>query len=115
VESLKVFAELMSVLGDLLNLMADIEIRYGKGINDVVKEAISPSKLLELSRSIPPELFTRFMSLLLKMGLMSSQTQNIFQLSPNEKKLLARELKELSKELSSVIEEISKYLSSGKE
>ena len=114
-ESLKVFAELMSVLGDLLNLMADIEIRYGKGINDVVKEAISPSKLLELSRSIPPELFTRFMSLLLKMGLMSSQTQSIFQLSPNEKKLLARELKELSKELSSVIEEISKYLSSGKE
>jgi len=115
VESLKVFAELMSVLGDLLNLMADIEIRYGKGINDVVKEAISPSKLLELSRSIPPELFTRFMSLLLRMGLMSSQTQSIFQLSPNEKKLLARELKELSKELSSVIEEISKYLSSGKE
>jgi hypothetical protein len=39
VESLKVFAELMSVLGDLLNLMADIEIKYGKGINDVVKES----------------------------------------------------------------------------
>ncbi len=114
-ESLKVFAELMSVLGDLLNLMADIEIKYGKGINDVVKEAISPSKLLELSRSIPPELFTRFMSLLLKMGLMSSQAQNIFQLPPNEKRLLARELKELGKELSSVIEEISRYLSSGRE
>lgn len=72
-ESLKVFAESMSVLGDLLNFMADIEIKYGKGINDVLKEAISPSKLLELSRSIPPELFTRLMSLLLKMGLISSQ------------------------------------------
>jgi hypothetical protein len=42
VESLKVYTELMSVLGDLLSLMADIEIKYGKGINDVVKEAISP-------------------------------------------------------------------------
>jgi hypothetical protein len=55
--------------------MVDIEIKYGKGVNDVVKEAISPSKLLKPSRSIPPELFTRFMSLLLKMSLMSSQTQ----------------------------------------
>jgi hypothetical protein len=55
------------------------------------------------------------MSLLLKMSLIFSQTQNIFQPSPNEKRLLARELKELGKELSSVIEEISRYLSSGKE
>jgi hypothetical protein len=115
VESLKVYTELMSVLGDLLSLMADIEIKYGKGINDVVKEAISPPRPLELSRSIPPELFTRFMSLLLKMGLISSQTQNIFQLSPNEKRLLAKELKELSKELSSIIEKINRYLSSSKE
>jgi hypothetical protein len=55
------------------------------------------------------------MSLLLKMGLISSQTQNIFQLPPNEKRLLAKELKELSKELSSIIEEINRYLSSSKE
>ncbi|MCC6013920.1 MAG: hypothetical protein NO475_01815 [Candidatus Methanomethylicia archaeon] len=108
-ESLRIYTNLLKVLSEIIDNMADVEKKYGKKIDEIAKELLMPDNILELSKKVPPDIFNRFISILLRLSILANKTSNLLQLMPDEKKNLAKELKSITEDMLGILNELENY------
>jgi hypothetical protein len=97
IDECKLFAQ-------LLNMIADVEERYGRRFDDVLKELLSPARLTELYKRLPPDVYGELIGSLLQFYTVTSQ--NPLTLPPSEKREAASEIIKLANSLERVIEKL---------
>ncbi|MCS7367408.1 MAG: hypothetical protein NDF52_05965 [archaeon YNP-WB-062] len=105
-ESLKTTMDILKLYAQLLNSIADLEEKYSKKFDEVLKDVFNPQELAELYKKLPPDVYSEFMASLLKLAATSSETQNPLTLPANEKKKIASELISVAESLKKVIENL---------
>jgi hypothetical protein len=90
----------------ILREIADIEESEGKRIDEVLKESLSPTRLAELSKKMPPDIYTELIASLLKLASIMSTITNPMMLPANEKKKLVSEIEEIANSLENVVNKL---------
>jgi len=101
---LKIVIDECRLFAQLLNMIADVEERYGKKFDDVLKEFLSPARLAELYKRLPLDVYGELMGSLLQFYTITSQ--NPLTLPPSEKKEAASEITRLAASLEKIIEKL---------
>ena len=84
-ESVKPFIDMLRMLAQSLDSMAEVEEEHGRRFDEVLKEILSPIRLLELHKKLPPDVYSELMASLLRLATLSSSVQN-----PSRYRLLRR-------------------------
>jgi hypothetical protein len=90
----------------ILREIADIEESEGKRIDEILKESLSPTRLAELSKKMPPDIYTELIASLLKLASIMSMITNPMMLPANEKKKLVSEIEEIANSLENVVNKL---------
>jgi rubrerythrin len=105
-EPVKPFIDMLRMLAQLLDSMAEVEEEHGRRFDEILKEILSPTRLLELHKKLPPDVYSELMASLLRLATLSSSVQNPLMLPTTEKKRVASELRKVVASLESVIEKV---------
>ena len=106
---LKSVVELLEAMARYIDGVADLEIRYGKSFEEISKEVLSPSTLLEFSKKLSPELFAKLMSILLRLATSGERMCDVWRMPAEEKKKVASEVKSIAEDLKSLLRDIEVY------
>ena len=101
---LRIVIDECKLFAQLLNMIAEVEEKYSKKFDDVLKELLSPARLTELYKRLPPDVYGELIGSLLQFYTITSQ--NPLTLSPSEKKEAASEIIKLANSLEKVIEKL---------
>jgi hypothetical protein len=105
-DALKFVAELLEATARYIDAEADLEMKYGKSFEEISKETLSPPALLELSKKLSPELFTKLMVVMLRLAALGERVRNVWGMPAEEKKKVASEIKSIAEDLKSFLHDI---------
>jgi hypothetical protein len=107
IESINPAIGMLKLYAQLLGYIADVEEKYGKKYDEIIKEFFTPQNLAELQKKLSPEIYSELMASFLKLAALSG-VQNPLILPVDEKKKFASELMSFAKSLEKVAEELKK-------
>jgi hypothetical protein len=87
--------DMLDMYSKILREMASVEKTEGKRIDELLKEVISYDSLIMLSKKMTPELYTQFITALLRLSTISIKAPNPLILPSEEKEKLASEIDEI--------------------
>jgi len=102
--------EMIRIFSRMLNMIAEFEEAEGKNLEEALKESLSPDRLAELSKQMPPDLFGEFMASVLRLVTVMVKARDFMQLPPSGKRSLASELEEVAMSLERAIEKFEGQL-----
>jgi len=97
---------MLKMFSNLLSEVADIEKSEGKKIDEILKELLTPTMLVELSKKMTPDLYGEFIASLLRLASVTSTVTNPMLLPAEEKKKLASEIEEIVNDLEKVFNKL---------
>ena len=103
-EPVKPFIDMLRMYAQLLDSIAKVEEEHGKRFDEVLKEVLSPTTLLELHKELPPDVYSELMASLLRLATLTSSMQNPLLLPATEKRRVASELRKVVASLERIIE-----------
>jgi hypothetical protein len=106
-ESINPFIGMLKLFAQLLNNIAEVEEKYGKKYDEIIKEFFTPQNLAELQKKLSPEIYSELMASILKLAALSG-VQNPFVLPVDDKKKFASELMSFVKSLEKAAEELKR-------
>lgn|GEM_PF-2575434 len=101
--ALLTFTSALKLLGDLLRDIAEIEGKEGKRLDEILKEVLTPSKMVELSSRLTPETYAAFVSSLFRLSTLN--WADLTALPSDEKKKVAEQLKEIAETIERAVRE----------
>ena len=88
--------DLLKLFSRVVKEVADFEESEGKRLDQALNEMLTPERLAELSARLPLDVFGAFIAATMRFAVVSGKLQSFWQLTPEEKRGLAREVEEIA-------------------